>query len=383
MPKTPSTSLLKIGFVLDDSLDKPDGVQQYVLGVGEWLRSQGHDVHYLVSTTTRTDVPNVHNLGRFVTVRFNGNSMGTPLPASRRRIKALLAEEQFDILHVQLPYSPFLAHKIILSAPASTAIVGTFHIVPHSAVASVASRLLYHWTWRSWRRFDAVFSVSTAAQTFARRVFHIASEVLPNVIDYPRFHDAKPFPKSLPTIVFLGRLVPRKGCGTLLEALARLKSDGELPPCRVLICGRGRLQNELTDYAIRHELDMVEFTGFVTEDDKPRYLATADIAVFPSTGGESFGIVLLEAMASGNAAVLAGDNDGYRTVMVNAPDMLFTPNDSSMLAEKLKILLSDTSRRQSIAEEASLYAATFDVNLVGAKLVKEYNQVLHSKRNLQ
>src|SRR4051812_41321546 len=112
MPNNPSDSSLKIGFVLDDSLDKPDGVQQYVLSMGEWLRSQGHDIHYLVSTTTRSDLSNVHNLGRFVTVRFNGNAMGTPLPASGRKIKRLLRDEQFDVLHVQLPYSPFLAHKV-------------------------------------------------------------------------------------------------------------------------------------------------------------------------------------------------------------------------------------------------------------------------------
>jgi phosphatidylinositol alpha-mannosyltransferase len=383
MPNTLSASPLKIGFVLDDSLDKPDGVQQYVLSMGEWLRGQGHDVHYLVSTTTRTDIPNIHNLGRFVTVRFNGNAMGTPLPASGRRIRQLLEDEQFDILHVQLPYSPFLAHKVIMLAPRRTAIVGTFHIVPHSVVAAAASRVLYLWTWRSWRRFDTVFSVSSAAQTFAKRAFRAASSVLPNVIDYARFHTASPFQKDRKTIVFLGRLVPRKGCGVLLEAIAQLKNDNSLPRFKVIICGRGRLQSELAEFVAAQHLDMVEFAGFITEADKPRYLATADVAVFPSSGGESFGIVLLEAMASGKAAVLAGDNDGYRSVMVNSPELLFAPKDSALLASKLRDLLQDDAKRQAIAGEGAEYAATFDVNIVGAKLVNEYNEVLRSRQGVQ
>jgi phosphatidylinositol alpha-mannosyltransferase len=206
--------------------------------------------------------------------------------------------------------------------------------------------------------------------------------VLPNVIDYARFHTAEPYKKDSKTIVFLGRLVPRKGCGVLLEAITQLASESSLPAFRVIICGRGRLEPELVDYAVTKQLDMVTFAGFVSEADKPRFLATADIAVFPSSGGESFGIVLLEAMASGKAAVLAGDNEGYRSVMVNAPELLFAPKNSALLADKLRDLLRHDKKRLAIAAEGAEYAATFDVNLVGTKLVNEYNQVLRSRRNL-
>ncbi|HTH72515.1 MAG TPA: glycosyltransferase family 4 protein, partial [Candidatus Pristimantibacillus sp.] len=104
---------LKIGLVLDDSLDKVDGVQQYVLIVGRWLTAQGHDVHYLVGETKRTDLPGMHSLARNVKVRFNKNRMAIPLPANLRAIRALLKREQFDVLHVQVPYSPALAGRII------------------------------------------------------------------------------------------------------------------------------------------------------------------------------------------------------------------------------------------------------------------------------
>lgn len=379
----PLPAPLKIGFVLDDSLDKPDGVQQYVIAMGEWLRREGHDVHYLVSTTTRDDLPQVHSLGRFVHVRFNGNGMGTPLPASGTRIRRLLADEQFDVLHVQVPYSPFLAQKVIMNAPSKTAVVGTFHILPHTRLAAFATKLLGWWLHRSLQRFDAMYSVSPAAQRFARSTFGIDSTVLPNVIEYPRFAEAVPFDSPHPTVLFFGRLVPRKGCLTLLQALVHLKDAGVLPACRVLVCGKGPLQDELQAFSRAHELDMVEFTGFVSEEDKPRYYATSDISVFPSNGGESFGIVLLEAMASGRAAVLAGDNPGYASVMHERPDLLFPPMDVAGLAAKLLQMLTNEPARLEAANWGRRYAAGFDVDVVGKKLVAEYRRLLSARQNMQ
>jgi phosphatidyl-myo-inositol alpha-mannosyltransferase len=129
---------MKIAFALDDTLDTPDGVQQYVLSLGSWLAAQGHNVHYLVGNTTRNDVTNVHPLSRNWKVRFNGNRMSIPLPVSRHKLRAFLAEQQFDVLHVQVPYSPFLAGQLMRAAPASTAIIGTFHILPYSRMVTFA-----------------------------------------------------------------------------------------------------------------------------------------------------------------------------------------------------------------------------------------------------
>src|SRR5665213_2724038 len=219
---------LKIGLVLDDSLDKPDGVQQYVLAIGEWLRSQGHEVHYLVGETKRRDLEHIHSLTRNLSVRFNGNQMSMPLPTSRARLKSFLAAEQFDVLHVQVPYSPFLAHRLIMAASPRTVIFGTFHILPNSRLVGLANRCLAIWTRRSLKRFDQIVSVSAAASSFVFKTFGVRTEVLPNVVDYPRFHDSKPFPQyddTTLTILFLGRLVPRKGCQLLLDAVSRLERD--------------------------------------------------------------------------------------------------------------------------------------------------------------
>jgi phosphatidylinositol alpha-mannosyltransferase len=376
---------LKIGLVLDDSLDKPDGVQQYILGIGQWLTSVGHDVHYLVGQTSRTDIPNVHSLSRNINVRFNANRMSIPLPTSRRSLKAFLDAEQFDVLHVQTPYSPWLAHRLIQAAGERVAVIGTFHIVAYSKVVEMATKLLALWVRNSVRRFDEIVSVSAAAVDYAHVTYGINTKILPNVVDYPRFHGAQPLPQyndDTITILFLGRLVQRKGCLTLLQAINELKNVKTLPKYRVIICGKGPLDSELKTYAREQGIvENVEFVGFVSEADKPRYYASADISVFPSQGGESFGIVLLEAMASGKAAVLGGDNSGYRSVLEPRPDLLFDPFDASSLATKIQHFLEDAASRKRYALWGSSYTAEFDVATVGLKLVTIYERALRNRAN--
>lgn len=376
---------LKIGFVFDDSLDQPDGVQQYILALGEWLSGQGHEVHYLVGATSRHDIARVHSLSRNIQVRFNGNRLSIPLPAPRQAIRELLQTEAFDVLHVQLPYSPFMAGRIIAAAPPGTALVGTFHILPNSRLAAAGNRVLGWWLRRSLRRFQAIVSVSAAARTFARSYYGIDSTVLPNVVDYARFHNAVALPAyngGRPTILFLGRLVPRKGCRTLLEAVNLLQRQAAIPQFRVVVCGKGPLEAELRAYAAKNHLQNIEFTGFVAEADKPRYYASADIAVFPSRGGESFGIVLLEAMAA-KTAVLAGNNPGYASVIGAKQELLFTAADSRQLADKLAWLLEDGQARRGLAAWGEGYARAFDTAAVGEQLAELYRHALRTADNMR
>lgn len=376
---------LKIGFVLDDGLDSTDGVQQYVLALGEWLRGQGHNVHYFVGQTERTDIVNVHSLSRNLTTRFNGNRLTTPLPASIRKIKNILMREQFDVLHVQVPYSPLMAARVIRCADKKTAIIGTFHVLPHSDFVVAATRALGLWLKPSLKGFDKMLAVSPAAQSYAAKVFKVDSTVLPNVVDYQRFNKAKPFKKyndGKINIIFLGRLVPRKGCAALLQAVALLANLGEkLPEFRVIVCGKGSLQDELEQYVTSNGLgDIVEFVGFVNEADKPRFYASADIAVFPSSGGESFGIVLIEAMASGRSAVLAGDNPGYRSVMAPQEKLLFPPLDTAVLAAKLEHYIKSKTSRQEMAEWGAKYTEQFEISTVGKNLLQIYANALRKKQ---
>lgn len=373
------TRPLKIGLVLDDSLDRPDGVQQYVLTLGKWLSRQGHEVHYLVGQTERSDLSNLHSLSRNVGVKFNQNRMRMPLPTSRRKIKDFLATEKFDVLHIQMPYSPFMAGRVIKLAPSSTAIVGTFHIVPYSKVVAAANQLLAWWVMRSLKRFNLVMSVSTAAASFSSNVYGLTSRIVPNLVDIERFKVTKPVKHEGVNILYLGRLVPRKGCQTLLTAVAKLQDTANLPAYTVEVAGRGPLESALKQYTVDHELDScVNFLGFIDEADKPSLMASADISVFPSNGGESFGIVLVEAMASGASVVLAGDNSGYKTVLGDFPETLFKSIDADELAEKLQHYITHAAERQALAAKLATAAEKYNTDVVGRQVVEVYHDALQA-----
>jgi phosphatidylinositol alpha-mannosyltransferase len=317
---------------------------------------------------------------------FNGNRTTIPLPTSRRKLRRFMKNEPFDVLHVQTPHHPLMAQRLILAASPDTAVVGTFHVLPYGTLAKYANKALGIWLRPSLKRFDRMLAVSSAAAKFEKWSFGQDADISPNVVDYKLFHDAKPFDKyhdGVPTILFLGRLVQRKGCMLLLEAVAQLAANKDVPKFRVVICGRGHLETQLRKFVRDSGLeDVVEFTGFVSEEDKPRYYASADLSVFPANGGESFGIVLLEAMASGKAAVLAGDNPGYRSVMEAQPDLLFDPNDATVLASKLAKYLKNDDLRSKMARWGSEYTADFDINVVGKKLVDIYQEALRKRRGL-
>jgi len=375
---------LKIGLVLDTSLDPVDGVQQYVIAIGEWMRERGHEVHYLVGETRHRDLPNVHSLSRNITVWFNGNRTTIPLLVNRKKMHRVLHETPFDVLHVQTPHHPLMAQPIILAADRRTAVIGTFHIAAYNRMVTAGNRLLGIWLRRSLKRFDRMVAVSKAAASFAQRTFGVDAPVVPNTFDYNHFNRAKPLAKYRDkkiTILYLNRLVRRKGCMTLVKAVAHLAKNPVMPSFRVVVCGKGPEAPKLRKFIKRHGLeDIVEMTGFVSEEDKPRYYASADIAVFPSISGESFGIVLLEAMASGKAAVLAGDNPGYRSVMEPRPELLFDPTDSQALANLLANYMHAPKLRQRAAKWGERYSKGFNITVVGKQLERLYHQALQEKR---
>ncbi len=372
----------RIGFVLDDTLDKPDGVQQYVMTLGSRLSSQGHEVHYLVGESKRQDVEHMHSLARNVSVSFNKNRMSIPLPVDRRKLRQLLGELQLDVLHVQMPYSPMFAARVITASQPTTAVIGTFHILPFSRIESIATRMLSVWLKRSLSRFDHIVSVSEPARDFALESFGVKSEVLPNVIDMSVLRK----PKKRRTdndsvhIVYLGRLVSRKGCGYLLQALHELLLQQPQLKLSVTICGKGPDRERLERYVNSHGLaEVVTFAGFVDEQHKAACLASADIAVFPSVGGESFGIVLIEAMAAGAGVVVGGDNPGYRSVL-GSEETLFDPRDITAFAELLGRLTADASLRAKIHKQQQSQVEAYDVKVVGQRLQAVYEQAIAKRR---
>lgn len=367
---------MKIGIVVDDTLDKTDGVQQYVLEIGRWLTEGGHEVHYLVGETKRDDIPNIHSLSRNINVRFNGNGLTTPLPASKRAIKELLHSHQFDILHVQMPYSPFMAGKIIMAAPPSTTIVGTFHILPYSTIAAAATRLLGMVQRRSLKRFTTIMATSTASSNFVRRSFKRHAHVVSNPIDLSRFHVKPQEPGKYCNIVFMGRLVPRKGAASLLQAVAALPVNVQ-EKIRVYIGGKGpeleRLQSYVDGYGLSN---IVTFAGFIPEADKVKFLSVADLAVFPSVSGESFGISLLEGMAVARGVTIGGDNPGYQTVLGAWPDLMVDPTDTLEFAEKLTDFIEHPDKRAMFHSQQRSAVLQYDIDVIGSKVLEQYEVAL-------
>lgn len=365
---------LKVALVFDDTLDSSDGVAQYVKTLGSWLSAQGHDVSYLVGETKISSWSGgpVHSLSKNIKVRFNGNKLSIPLPASRRRIKLLLNQEKFDVLHVMTPYSPFMAAKVIKLAPPRTAIVGTFHIFPSGWLSVFGSKLLYLMLKPSLKRFGEIVSVSPAAAGFAKNAYHIDSAVLPNAVDIKRFKTSRPAKNTLKRIVFLGRLVERKGAGQLLEAFGLLID--KLPDIELIIAGDGPNRARLESQAAKLGISQtVRFLGYIDEDDKPELLASADIACFPSLYGESFGIVLIEAMAAGSRVILAGDNPGYSSVLGSQSELLINPRQTADFAQRLQALLTDKDKIEKLHNWQQANVAKYGIGAVGTRLVSLYS----------
>ena len=374
---------MKIGFVLDDGLDKEDGVQQYILTLGGWLRDNGHEVHYIVGETHRTDIPNTHSVVKNIKVRFNGNVLSVPRPASSKIIKRLLRDLSLDIIHVQVPYSPLMGGKVVKNSYKNSAIVGTFHILPYGWLSQAGSKLLALWLNPTNRLFDRFISVSSPAAVFAADVYGIKSAIIPNLVDMNAFRSARKTHRaknSALKLTYLGRLVERKGCRQLLQAMVTLNKRGILDQIEIHICGDGPLRSELESFTKENGISLhVNFHGYVTEEYKKDILAESDICVFPAIAGESFGIVLIEAMAAGGGIVLAGNNPGYESVLGAIPESIIDAHDTRKLADQLQYFIEHPESRKKLYVRQQQILPDFDVSVVGKKIEAIYSTCKKTK----
>ncbi len=359
-----------IGYVLDDTLDKPDGVQQAVLDIGIKMASLGHEVHYIVTETSRTDIKNIHSVGRFFSLRFNGNSVRTPLPASKQKIQKLFTDIKFDVLHIQMPYSPLLGERVLRYAPAEVVKVGTFHILPYNFIARNGTKLLGTILRRTLKNLDHRFAVSRPALDFMKSAFRVEGSVLPNPVDYKFYQKYKKNKKSDKNVIFLGRFDKRKGVRQLLNAYSALPKNIQ-KQTKLTMCGKGPLWEEIKQKATELKLN-INLPGFVSEVQKAEYFSKANVAVFPSISGESFGIVLTEAMSAGAGVVLGGDNPGYSSVLGSWPEVLFNPSNTAEFADKLELFITDKDLRTRIGQEQAMAVKQYDIDEVIKELLVAY-----------
>lgn len=369
---------MRIGFVIDDSLDRPDGVQQYVLTLGAWYAKQGHEVHYICTNTKRDDLNNVHSISSATPIHFNKNSLSFARPIKKSDVRRFFNEHQFDMLHIQLPHNPLFAGRIIAGAPKEITIIGTFHVAPYGRLESFAMRVLRSVYRSSRKRIQQLYAVSSVAQPYAEHAYQMPAKVVPNPINLKAFHGKRVKDADSNTDIvevrFMGRLVPRKGCRHLVNALKAIILEEGITNVRLTVGGKGPQLDELKRLTKDSNLEeYVRFVGFVAETEKPDFLRAADLIVFPSTGGESFGIVLLEAMAAGSC-VIAGDNPGYRQVLV--PERaLFNPERSEEFRNILVDHIKHPAKRRKLVQLQSRQVKQYDVEKIGNQILEDYQKI--------
>ena len=345
---------MKIAHICPYDLAQPGGVQTHILDLTDTLRAAGHTVQIIAPAPAPVmAADHVFYAGTRRRINFAATRFDVTLAygTEYQRLKAFLATRQFDIIHYHTPWTPFLQYQIFRLSHSAN--VATFHDTPPETWGGRLLRCIYRAvSARLLPRLDGVIAVSESP------LGHLAGSsthppvVLPPCTDLRRFSPAvEPFSDYRDgsiKILFLGRLEQRKGIFTLLEAYRRLRTEDL--PVRLLIAGDGPLRGGIESFISRHALPAVDLLGRISETDKARWYASCDIVCAPSLYGESFGIVLVEAMASGRA-VIAAANSGYRTVLTGkAADFLFAPGDSADLHAKLRTLISDATLRRQLGD---------------------------------
>ncbi|MDP9398972.1 MAG: glycosyltransferase family 4 protein [Actinomycetota bacterium] len=369
---------MRVGLVCPYSWDVPGGVQFHVRDLAEHLLARGHGVSVLAPADSGDDespseLPDyVVPAGRAVPVPYNGSVARLTFgPLSAARVRRWLREGEFDVLHVHEPVTPSLS--VLACWAASGPIVGTFHTATLRSRAMVAA---YPILYPTLEKISARIAVSEDARRTL--VEHLGGDavLIPNGVYVERFARALPRPEwRAPggTVGFIGRTdEPRKGLAVLLEAFGRALVHH--PGARLLVAGRGELAEGVASLPppVR---PAVTFLGQVSEDEKARLLRSLDVYVAPNLGGESFGIVLVEAMAAG-APVLASDLEAFRRVLDGGQaGMTFPVGDAPALARCLGQLLGDAPQRARLAAAATRRVGRYDWSRVAEDVLAVYETV--------
>lgn len=361
---------MKIGIVNPYSWDVPGGVGFHIRDLALKLRSRGHDVRVLTPSTS-DDLPEwITSAGSSVSIPFNGSVANISIkPKALARTRRWLADNDFDVVHVHEPVVPSvsMAAAMLSSAP----LVGTFHAAlgrsVSRAIASAPMRLYME-------RIGVRIAVSEEARRTLIEHHGGDAVIIPNGVETASFRTAQPLDQWVatderPVIVFLGRLdEPRKGLGVFAGAIESVLE--RVPGARFLIAGRGDAPDIRATVA--RFGDSVSFLGGISDEEKESLLAGASIYVAPQTGGESFGIVLVEAMAA-RTTVVASDIPAFRAVLEDGrAGALFETGSSDSLASALVELLGDRERLDALADAGQRASAQYDWEVVADKVFEVY-----------
>jgi phosphatidyl-myo-inositol alpha-mannosyltransferase len=354
---------VKVGLLCPYSVTIPGGVQGQVLALARSLRAKGHPTRVLAPADGVPPDAGVTPLGVSVPTAANGSvAPVAPDPSAQLRTIRAILDEGFDVLHLHEPLAPgpTMTALLVKAVP----MIGTFHAAGDSASYRYAAPIL-RW---GLRRLRHRVAVSPDARDLAQRYLAGDYELLFNGIEIDRYADGPVTTGDGPTIFFCGRHEPRKGLAVLLEALQ------SLPPDVTVWVGSDGPETERLKAAYAGDQRIV-WLGRISDEDKMARLRGADVFCTPALMGESFGVVLLEAMAAGTA-VVASDLDGYRNVATHDRDaLLATVGDASALADALRAALGDAPRRAELVAAGRERATQFSMDHLADLYLERYERI--------
>lgn len=362
--------MLRVAMVSPYSVSVPGGVQSQVLGLAREMRRLGHEVRVLAPCDGPPPESFVTPLGNSLPTAANGSIASlAPDPSAALRTIRALNDEAFDVIHLHEPLVPGPTVTALLMRMAPT--VGTFHAAGDSTSYRVLNRTA---RWAA-NHIDVRVAVSEQARELAARYLDGDYQVLFNGIEVSRYRRPDIDRVKQPTIFFCGRYEPRKGLEVLLEALKSVPQS-----VRLWVASDGPGIDVLRNrYASDNRIDWL---GRITEDDKIKRLASCTVFCAPSLHSESFGIVLLEAMAA-QAPLVASALDGYCNVATHDRDaLLVPPGDAVLLADALNQILTDTSLAQRLIEGGSRRAEHFSMQVLAQEYLAIYRRLLDDEANL-
>ena len=365
---------MKVGLVSPYDFASPGGVNDHVRRLAVRLRQLGHEAR-IFAPSSRADVDfdsaRFYRIGTPIAIPVNDSVARITLSFHlANQVAAIIADEGFDVLHFHEPLMPAL--PITMLRMSTTANVGTFHAFARSNVGYFYGRPLLQ-PYLAHRGM----AVSEPARAFVQRYFpDFPLRVIPNGVDLnvyrPGLAPIRHLRDENLNVLFVGRLEKRKGLGDLLRAYRAMSM--RVPQTRLIIVGDGPLRGRVESYVARHRLANVVLAGYVPESVKPRYYNSADIFCAPATGAESFGIVLLEALASG-LPVVATEVPGYMSVLESGRDSVTVqPNNWRELAASLVILARDAELRRRLSDYALQKARRYSWDLVASEVVEVYQE---------
>jgi phosphatidylinositol alpha-mannosyltransferase len=367
---------VKIGLVCPYEWTVPGGVGNHVRALATELRRAGHRVDVLAPAGRPVAEPGFVGLGGSLAVPYNGSVARIAFgPRTLVRVSRAVARGGYDLLHVHEPLSPSVG-LLAVTRSGPVPVVGTFHANLGRSLALAAAGPLLG---QVYQRLAGRIAVSASARDTWQGRFGGTMAVVPNGVAPEFFADPEPldgWKADGPTVLFVGRLEPRKGLAYLVRAFLRLKPA--FPRLRLLVVGRDDRHTQDRAMAMvpsRLRTDLV-FVGSVPQADLPSYYASADVFCAPSLGGESFGIVLAEAMAVG-LPVVCSDIGGYRDVVRDGTDgLLVPPRDPEALAEALAGLLDNPARLAAMGQAAANAARRYAWEVVAGQVVEVYRTAL-------